>query len=903
MVTIQRKPNPLDDKVFTAELPVLPTASLARYIPADFDADQGAVYLDDELVRKEEIPHRKVCKDSLICLFDMPGDDVFNDFNVIGAVVGAARGFIFGGPVGSITGAFSGGFLQTGFSAGNLFNIQQGAVTGFVQGDLLGRLVLPFLSGSGGAPGGSGFEDTIGFRGNQTTIGPGRVLPLVYGKVRAGGHIVETFFSPTFEESTEPDEVSVVNTNEPENTIANRLNTRIALCAGPIKSVSDIEIDDNPVANYRGIQYETLLGTVDQKPPEGFDEAKNTENVGVLIEDASSHAERTNAPATAVEVELKCRSGIFEVKGRKNLAERSVLATIRYKSKDDGSYTTWKQVTLADASRNARSFWFRISDLTEDIYDIRVERDTADNTDPAIQDEFHFERLVVVNKDVRAHPGVAQLMVRQIAGHQTPVPRKYTAIVEGFDDIRQYTSEAEYTRGWTDNPAWCFLHWLTHPIYGLGRFYGYDDVELDTFIEWAAYCDEQVADGRGSTRKRCRFNATIDASMAVPDIITLFTQGQRASIIDEGGRWRAIVQKPRTAGITFNEGNMLEDSFRYSIVDKSQRANWINASFLNEENNYEADSIHDNLDVGETQAFVKQSIQTLGITEPAQVMAMLNRILLENSLRGRTVEFETTYLSGKNLKVGDIFAVSVRDANIGLASGRLQRISDDLLTLYLDQEFTLSQGTSYELTIYHIRDETTTTATVNVTNTGTDETNIVKIDVPDNWEGTLRIGDLYALGQVNESRELFECVDVSTDGDFTQRVAGLFYDPDVDSDDIHTNPTDNNESTIRTTKMPTPPSTVTVVSNNVQDSAGDTTVVIDASWEDVIENRDAANYHIFYRIVGETRWRHWGRAEALSVRMQGLFEAGTQYELSVVPAASAVRRLSAEDGTKTTVNT
>lgn len=62
-----------------------------------------------------------------------------------------------------------------------------------------------------------------------------------------------------------------------------------------------------------------------------------------------------------------------------------------------------------------------------------------------------------------------------------------------------------WTKQYSENPAWCLLDYLTNRRYGLGRWVTWDMVDIESFKESAAYCDELI------TTKVPTTLATVDA--------------------------------------------------------------------------------------------------------------------------------------------------------------------------------------------------------------------------------------------------------------------------------------------------------------------------------------------------------------------------------------------------------
>ena len=96
---------------------------------------------------------------------------------------------------------------------------------------------------------------TYGWDGVTTTQDVGIPVPIVYGEHKVGGNIINAFVT------TDGDK--------------NYLNVLIALCEGEIDSISNIKINDNPIANYDGITTYERMGTNDQSVISNFEDLHN----------------------------------------------------------------------------------------------------------------------------------------------------------------------------------------------------------------------------------------------------------------------------------------------------------------------------------------------------------------------------------------------------------------------------------------------------------------------------------------------------------------------------------------------------------------------------------------------------------------------------------------------------
>lgn len=124
----------------------------------------------------------------------------------------------------------------------------------------------PKMPNFGGLATGS-FEDsspTYGWDGIRTLQGEVNVpIPIGYGRHRVGGNIINQFVRTDGEKQY--------------------LYLLLALAEGPVSSIGNIQINDNPIENFADVQVVTRLGTNDQEPIPNFEELHQVNEVSVNV--------------------------------------------------------------------------------------------------------------------------------------------------------------------------------------------------------------------------------------------------------------------------------------------------------------------------------------------------------------------------------------------------------------------------------------------------------------------------------------------------------------------------------------------------------------------------------------------------------------------------------------------
>lgn len=128
--------------------------------------------------------------------------------------------------------------------------------------------------------------------------------------------------------------------------------------------------------------------------------------------------------------------------------------------------------------------WNRRLDTT-----LVVDQATFDILAGQVDESFSYPNTVNVGVVVRA--------TDQLNGGQpTYKVLTYAKIVPVWDGVSDKSPNITYR--WSNNPAWCALDLITNKRYGLGDIFGFSNVDLAGWLDWANYCDGFVYDGRNS---------------------------------------------------------------------------------------------------------------------------------------------------------------------------------------------------------------------------------------------------------------------------------------------------------------------------------------------------------------------------------------------------------------------
>ena len=162
-----------------------------------------------------------------------------------------------------------------------------------------------------------------------------------------------------------------------------------------------------------------------------------------------------------------------------------------------------------DAPNSESRLWtLGVGTPTKSYYKVEVFKDKGDGPHDSNdqQDTVTVSGLSTFDTQDYTYPGTAVLSVALTATDQVNNSQpELTTLVHGImvpiwvggDDVYP-----EFERRFSRNPAWIALDLITNRRYGMGEIFApngtYELVDLQSFLEWANFCDTGVPDGSGT---------------------------------------------------------------------------------------------------------------------------------------------------------------------------------------------------------------------------------------------------------------------------------------------------------------------------------------------------------------------------------------------------------------------
>lgn len=716
-----------------------------------------------------------------------------------------------------------------------------------------------------------------GFAGLQNSIRPGSRIPRVYGTHRVGGIIIGQFQRAARDTATSP-----------ADPLSGELHTLIALGTGPVYSIDEVRVNRNDSSLFSGIEIETRLGSIHQAPIPGFDDV-----VSPATHDAAiSHVDgpltfSTQGEVDLFEVSFRFAGGLFRTEPGGQYRTRTVEILVEEKL-PGLEWTTVGKKVVSQKTASPFDAFFVSPRGPRTARDIRITRLTPDDSSATGYSTFTVHEINDVLATTLTYPGVALLGVRQLPTNQlSGRPPSYDALVKG-SIVRVFSDPLAYEMTWSDNPAWVILDILTDPDEGLGAWISDEDILMESFLEFAADCEE----------KGFKVNIVLDGSLNAIEAIRQVCTASRAFFFFRGNKWGVRMEKPRSESLGFSMGRVGKDSFTWSRRTRAEKANYFEAQFWNEDLDFEQDTypLEDPL-LSESDERVDAQVNLLGVTSRKQADSILRHFILKNRLSQRMISCDVGP-EAIGLELGDVFKFAHNVPGWGL-SGKLVAVEGDGTRLKLDRDVVVESGKEYELTVFHKGGEKIDVLQV-LSLPGTHRwvsTSGYSVAIPEE-------GEDFSFGEVSKSSLKFIAVGITeSEVAYRQTVIGEQYDEDAYGEDLSALP----EASISRIPSPDliPPDVkdLRLVERTVYAEDGTISIAIDCHF--VLPAWPGVRAQVFWRESGDPIWEAVGSPVSVGYFpiTENVRSPGGEYEVSVVSVSQTGVRKSPDRGAIARIST
>lgn len=635
-------------------------------------------------------------------------------------------------------------------------------------------------------------DPTYTFQGIRNTASSGIPIPIVYGIHIVGGNVVDV--------SLEGNNPFLTGQN-----FGNALDLTIALCEGEIDAVLETSINGNPASTYGSrVTVQHNLGTNDQSALGGggssavfsvqlsLPSGGGTPGVPASWTGGETRTYATSQAVNRARLNITHPSGLIYIDPNDgDFVPAQVVFRHRYRlTSDNGpspSWSSWFERTVISMVTSAFTTVEEIEFPDLDAYTIEVQKFSVTPDGPQFREEIFFDSVTEVVDSGARYPNVACTRIRieadkSLSGALPTITqkirgRKIQKWDGGANDPPVFIDAAPYT-----NPAWIAVDLFLDSRYGLGRWFTYRNLDLDSFLEWAEWCDELVPDGSGGTEVRCQFDGVLDGESDAWNRLLQVAATARASFVIVGDIVRVKVEKPREPVQMFTMANIRRDSWKQTWVSNRLRPTRTEVRFLNADLDYQIDEEGQD-DEEAILAGLPQRVayvDRFGITRRSQAIREA-RFAMNLQKLTQAVEFEAD-IDSVLCEAGDLVRVA-HDVPAWGFSGKLLETAASASEIELDRAVTLETGEVYEVCVRHLDDTLelrTVTSAAGAYSAGT----ALTVDVA--FSSTPAAGAVYSFGKLQRSNRVIKVTDLQTSTVLTRRLSGVVYDPRIHDDDIGT---------------------------------------------------------------------------------------------------------------------
>ena len=667
----------------------------------DNQAEEGkksSFYFNDEFIWESSEAKRVVTKDDILFVSkSIPSGSGAVGKMIAGVVlIVAAIALTIWIPGAALTWANLGFWGSMGVMTG------VGLIVGGIGELIVGSPKVPSL-GDYGATGDN--TPTYTFTGIRNTTTIGTPIGLVYGTHRVGGQLLNVY---TDIEGTDT-----------------YLYAQIGLCEGEITSISDIQINGNPLSFYSDVTLDYRYGASTQSMIPWFTRTENSVSTNALITNTGVQYETSKIVDAS---KLIISSPQLYHSGYSDIETTTVSFEIYYKKSTDTEFTRYELVNVGQPNTTSFSLSGKTKSETlgeylvtlpsSDTYTFKLVRLTEDHSsDLKYADTIYLKTVNEINYDQFSYPCTAMLGVKikateQLSGSMPTI----TALVKGqkvfvpnnYDPITHTYSSQTWDgtfaseKQWTDNPIWCLYDLLTNTRYGCGDYYKLDQSKIALikaqFFLMAKYCDQLV-----NGEPRYTLNMVIDSDKSAAEWVGSIASIMQASVYYSEGILWVDINRPKPITQLFNMSNIIQGSYSQAGSSYKNMPNVYEIQWPNPDRDYqfsmfrlESPIFQDTRITVEEQ---KSAMNLVGVTRFSHARRLAKYALLAGMANTKTVTFKTA-TNALQCMVSDIIGIQHDVPQWGYGA-RVVSYDEATRTLTLSNDVTINTGSLYDVQISH----------------------------------------------------------------------------------------------------------------------------------------------------------------------------------------------------------
>lgn len=314
-------------------------------------------------------------------------------------------------------------------------------------------------------------------------------------------------------------------------------------------------------------------------------------------------------------------------------------------------------------------------------------------------------------------------------------------------------------------------NWAGSTASGLAYELRRDDLDIQSFVDWAAYCNTSVDNGQGGMEPRCTCDAVFDAeNVKAWDAIQQICALGQAAPVKLGSFVRITVDQPASPTQLFSMANIKAGSYQEKWLNLKDRANYFEVQYLNAANDYQQEVVvlEDPLLFQNQEPIRRKQISLYGVTRTTQAARLARYYQNANRYYTRTVSFEAG-LDAVVAEPGDVIRVQHDVPGWGAASRAAA--GSTAATIALQTSVALRSGASYQILVRHADGTIEQKAVTNAPGTYT------TLTVDSAWTEVPAAEDVVVVGETTILVKLFRVIAIERTPDMTVKITGVEYNP------------------------------------------------------------------------------------------------------------------------------
>jgi predicted phage tail protein len=559
-------------------------------------------------------------------------------------------------------GAWAHGLWETGATWGAAANFAA-AATMFIGGALISHFTPKANLDMGKYDDGK-TTSTYSWSGPQVMEGQNNAIPVIYGKVKVAGQSIAKYLSDDGDKEY--------------------LNWLIAAGEGPL-TISDIQINDNAASYYTNVQIDTREGTNDQTVIPNFNDTYFTKESNYKLTKNMRVVEVQGNATQGIIVSIEFPAGLFYANNKGGYDEAWVDYYCGYRKKGTtGAFNQIFRGRVSGKTSSAIRRQWRVDNLAAGEYEIgiAIEKMSHDENSNRVSMHSYLTGVTSIVYDDFAYPNIALVGIHALATDQLSGTPSVSFMVERKTVYVYNPHTKQYEEQPANNPAWAAYDYI-HECRKIKNIHigqyeyvvrGADKrlMLYDQFKAWADFCTEKKLYINWADDSEGRIMSKVNQKIAPIG---------RGYVLWFGTKCGCIFDCVKEPVQLFGMGNIISGTFQEDFLQTSDRANCIELTYTDADNDYNRQTImvygdgYDDSDATQKTTSVTYD----GITSYEQAVRTAKYLLYCNEYQIRTVSFEAS-VDAIACQIGDCILVS-HDVTRWGYSGRIEKVDGTTLTL------------------------------------------------------------------------------------------------------------------------------------------------------------------------------------------------------------------------------